>query len=97
MVIDSVIILLAACNITLHWCFKTLRNDFGVLVVTMCFSVLILHAFTLALNQYKFVYKVNDKGYICAVMQYTRLIFSFIYFSTMITIHFHFALLMYKT
>ena len=97
MVVDSVIILLAACTIILHLCLKTLRNDFGVLVVTMCCSVLILHAFTLALNPYKFVYKVNDKGYICAVMQYTRLIFSFIYFTTMITIHFHFALLVYNT
>ena len=96
-IIDCIIILSAACTIILHLCFKTLQNDFGVLVVTMSFFVLMLHICTLTLNQYQFMYKVNDRGYICAVMEYSRMTFVTIYHTTTVMIHFHFAFLMYNT
>ena len=51
----------------------------------------------LAQCQYQFTHKANKQGYICAVMIYTKLIFVFFYRSTVITIHYHFAFLMYNT
>ena len=72
-IIDCIIILAAACTIILHLFFKTLQNDFGVLVMTMSFFVVMLHICTLTLNQYQFVYKVNDRGFICAVLEHSRM------------------------
>ena len=94
--IECIIILSAASTIALHLCLKSLRNDFGVLVMIMCFFVILMRVVTLAQNQYQFT-KVNDQGYICAVMVNTKLLFIFFYHSSVITIYFHFALLMYKT
>ena len=96
-IIDCIIILAAACTIILHLFFKTLQNDFGVLVMTMSFFVLMLHICTLTLNQYQFVYKLNDRGFICAVLEHSRITLLIVYHTTTIMIHFHFAFLMYNT
>ena len=96
-IIDCVIILAAVCTIILHLFFKTLRNDFGVLVMTMSFFVLMLHICTLTLNQYQFMYKVNNRKFICAVLEHSRITLLIIYHTTTVMIHFHFVFLMYNT
>jgi len=96
-VIDCIIILSAASTITLHLCLKSLRNDFGVLVMIMCFFVILMRVVTLTRYQYQFTHKVNNQRYICAIMIYAKLIFVFFYHSTVITIYFHFTFLMYNT
>ena len=96
-VIDCIIIISAASTITLHLCLKSLRNDFGVLVMMMCFFVILMRVVTLTRYQYQFTHKVNDQRYICAVMIYAKLIFVFFYHSTVITIYFYFTFLMYNT
>ena len=93
-VIECIIILSAASTITLHFCLNSLRNDFGVLVMIMCFFVILTRVVMLARYQYQFTHKANKQGYICAVMIYTKLIFVFFYRSTVITIHYHFTFLM---
>ena len=96
-VIECIIILSAACTITLHLCLKSLRNDFGAVVMIMCFFVIMMRVFTLAQHQYQYIHKVNNQGCICAVVIYIRLIFVIFYHSTVIVIYFHFAFLMYNT
>ena len=96
-IVDCVIILSAACTIFLHLLFKTLRNDFGVLVMTMSFFVIMLHICSLTLNQYQFMYKVNNRRFICAMLEHSRMTLLIIYHTTTVMIHFHFVFLMYNT
>ena len=94
---SCIVILSASCTIILHLCLKDLHNEFGLLVAIMCFFVLLTNLTTLVHSKYQFINKVNDLGYICAVLVYTKLSFIFFYHSTIITIYFHFAYLMYNT
>jgi len=94
---NCIIILSAVCIIFLHLCLKDLRNEFGVLVVIMCFFVVLTNVAVIVHGWYQFIHKVNNMGNICAVIVYTRLTFAFCYHSTVITIYLHFAYLMYNT
>ena len=88
-VIECIIILSATSTITLHLCLKSLRNDFGVLVMMMCFFVIVMRIIILAQYQYQYIHKVKNQGCICVVVIYIRLIFVILYHSTVIDIYFH--------
>ena len=94
---SCIVILSALCTIILHFRMKDLHNEFGLLVTIMCFFIFLTHLTTLVHSRYQFTSKANGVGYICAVLVYTKLSFIIFYHSTIITIYFHFAYLMYNT
>jgi len=94
--INCIVVLLAASIIALHLFSKDLRTEFGILVVLFCSDLLVSYVVSFLYNRYQFTHKVGDSGTACAILVYVRTTFVFIYHSTVVTIFFHFAYLMYN-
>ena len=95
--VNCIIVLTTLSTIALHLYFKELRNEFGVLVIIFCSTLLFAYASKFIYNRYQFTYKINDNGTVCALLMYIRLTLAFVYHTTVMTIFFHFSYLMYNT
>ena len=70
---SCIVVLTTLSTIALHLYFKELQNEFGILVIVLCSTLLFGYTSKFVYNRYQFTHKVNDNGTVCALLLYIRL------------------------
>ena len=92
-IMGCIILLMTLSTIALHLYFKELQNEFSILVIVLCSTLLFGYTSKFVYNRYQFTHKVNDNGTVCALLLYIRLTLGLFYHTTVMT----FSYLMYNT
>ena len=97
MIVDSIAIIAAIANVSIHLMFKELRTVSGILIMMLCISL----SYTLSMDALRtalvFYHQVITTAKFCAVLTYLSILNLTIYEATKTTVLAHFAYTMYKS